>query len=645
MTLVRKLVGLILLTVCILPSVQSEPEFQVIAYHDVRDFVREQVDPDQYAISTRRLIDQFTWLRNNGFTPVSVDELLAAQRGERQLPEKAVLLTFDDGLRSVYTHVYPLLRLFEYPAVVSIVTSWISGESRPSDGAYAVSSEFLSWEELAEMRESGLIEVASHSHDLHQGVVANTQGNTQPAAVTRSYIDGHYETSEEYSARVRADLELSATLIEEHVGARPRIMTWPYGSYNEPLVELADELGMPITLTLDSEPRSVDELHVVSRHLVSGNPEVVSLGFDLLHEDKPVPIRAAQVDLDYVYDPDPLQQERNLGRLLDRIKALSISHVFLQAFADPDADGGAQALYFPNRHLPMRADLFNRALWQLRTRAGVRVYAWLPILSFEGAGIAPELRVLQYRDGLSGTDPASEPRLSPFSADARQIISEIYEDLAIAAPIDGVLFHDDGRLNEFEDASTYAATAYEREFESALSFEMLAEDPARQQAWARLKTQTVIDLTDELLGAVARWRPGIKSARNLFATSLLHADAEVWLAQDYELFLQSYDHVAIMAMPYFENATDVSQFFESLLSAVDAHPLGYNKTIFELQTVDWRTNSRIPSNELRQTMRWLQARGVRHLAYYPDDFILGHPELRPLRQGMSLAQYPIEVPQ
>lgn len=644
MSIARTFAGLLALSVSFAHQVNATPEFQVIAYHDVRDYVQELVDPDQYAISTRHLIDHFTWLRSNGFTPVSVSDLLAAQRGEMQLPEKAVLLTFDDGLRSVYTHVFPLLRLFEYPAVISVVTSWISGESQPSDGAYANTSEFVTWEELKEMSESGLVEVATHSHNLHAGVLANTQGNTQPAAVTRGYLGSRYETTDEYIARVRSDLEHSVSLIYDNVGVRPRVMTWPYGAYNEPLVGLADELGMPITLTLDSEPKTVDELHVVSRHLVTGNPEVVSLGFDLLYEEKPGPIRAAQVDLDYVYDPDPEQQERNLGKLLDRIKALSISHVFLQAFADPDADGGAQALYFPNRHLPMRADLFNRAMWQLRTRAGVRVYAWLPILSFEGVGIDPSLRVLQDRDGLLAADPASEPRLSPFSDEARQIISEIYEDLAIATPIDGILFHDDGRLNEFEDASIHAQAAYRKEFGSELSVTALATDPARQQAWARLKTQSIIDLTNHLIAVVDHWQPGALSARNIFATSLLHDDSEVWLAQNYELFLQSYDYVALMAMPYFENAADVNQFYEGLLSAASAEPLGLRKTIFELQTVDWRTNSIVPALELRETMRWLQARGIRHLAYYPDDFILGQPQLRPLRQGMSLAQYPIEVP-
>ncbi|WP_230369807.1 poly-beta-1,6-N-acetyl-D-glucosamine N-deacetylase PgaB [Paludibacterium denitrificans] len=66
------------------------------------------------------------------------------------------------------------------------------------------------------------------------------------------------------------------------------------------------------------------------------------------------------VDLDYIYDPSPARQEENLGKLLDRVKAMGPSVVYLQAFADPDGNGAADALYFPNRHLPMRADLFSR---------------------------------------------------------------------------------------------------------------------------------------------------------------------------------------------------------------------------------------------------------------------------------------------
>ncbi len=643
--MLRALALIAVANLCLSSPARAGAPFQAIAYHDVRDVVVDDVDVDQYAISTRHLIDQFNWIRANGFNPISIDDLLAARAGERPLPDKAVLLTFDDGFASVYTHVFPLLRLFDYPAVVSVVTSWIEGESQPGSGdSYAQEYDFASWDQLREMHDSGLVEIASHSHNLHRGVLANPQGNTEPAAVTRVYADDRYESDAEYLARVTADLTRSSELIREHIGVPPRVMTWPYGAYSQPIVDAAAELGMSVTMTLDSTPKSLARLDSISRHLIQANPEVASLSLDLLFENKPQPIRAAQVDLDYVYDPDPLQQEENLGRLLDRIKSLGISHVFLQAFADPDADGGAQALYFPNRHLPVRADLFNRVMWQLQTRAGVTVYAWLPVLSFEGTAIDPRWRVLQERHGQILTDPDSEPRLSPFSAEARRVIAEIYEDLAKAAPIGGILFHDDGRLNEFEDVSRYARAAYQEAFGETMDTAVLSGDPKRQAAWGQLKSRSIVDLTLQLMDVVREWRPQAKSVRNIFSSSLLHPDAEIWLAQDYRLFLDSYDHVALMAMPRFENAADPNGFYESLVAAMHTEPLGQAKTIFELQTVDWRTATPISSHEIRDTMRWLQSLGVRHLAYYPEDFILGHPKLRALREGISLAEYPIEVP-
>ena len=78
-----------------------------ITWHDVSD-----ANPDQrfIAVRTERLIQQLSWLRENGYVPVSADAVLAAHRGGPALPDRAVLLTFDDGYASFYTRVYPILK-------------------------------------------------------------------------------------------------------------------------------------------------------------------------------------------------------------------------------------------------------------------------------------------------------------------------------------------------------------------------------------------------------------------------------------------------------------------------------------------------------------------------------------------------------
>ena len=121
-------------------------------------------------------------------------------------------------------------------------------------------------------------------------------------------------------------------MIESETGVRPRVMTWPFGAHSEIGIEIAAELGMSATLTLTGGVNSVDDLGALSRHLIQANPEVGDLAWFVLRPETLPAVRAAHVDLDYVYSENPEQQEANLGRLLDRIKSLEITHVFLQAF-------------------------------------------------------------------------------------------------------------------------------------------------------------------------------------------------------------------------------------------------------------------------------------------------------------------------
>ncbi len=621
--------------------VARDNSFHALVYHDVRDHVAADIDPDQYAVSTNNLVSHFSWLRANGYTPVSIDDLIAARDGAALLPEKAVLLTFDDSLKSMYTHVFPLLRLFEYPAVVSVVTDWMerrepvtyADRSRGQDG-------FLTWAEIREMQRSGLVEIASHTLNLYQCITGNPQGILQPAAVTRLFQYSRYESASEYSSRVIADLRQSIRLIKQETGTSPKVLAWPYGHYNEAILKTGRELGMAITLALTSKVNDVSNLGVIHRHLFEANPGISGISQALLTEIESETVRVAQVDLDYVYDPDNARQENNLSALLDRIRELEISHVYLQAFADPDGDGAANALYFPNRHMPLRADLFNRAAWQLLTRAEVKVYAWMPMLAFSGDKLADEWYVKEDADSTNDTEAKGEPRLSPFHPAAKRLIAEIYEDLAVHTAFTGILFHDDGRLNEFEDANPAAIAYYRNRLGPDFSIMQTHKDPGLRLRWTQLKTEALSDFSEALAATVRRYRPNIRTARNLFAPSVLDPDSQVWLAQSYADFLARYNYTALMAMPGLEDIDDTAGFYDSLVRRVLATQGGIERTIFELQTVEWPAGTPIPAQQIRDRMRKLQSMGIRHIGYYPDDFIQNHPDLENLRQGISLAEYP-----
>jgi biofilm PGA synthesis lipoprotein PgaB len=616
----------------------------VISYHEIEE-PAEALIPD-YAVSPTMFVRHIDWLRNNGFVFVSVDQVLAAKRGETPLPPKAVLLTFDDGYQSVYTHAWPLLRMLKIPSVISVVTRWQeSTEQVDYAGKQVARNKFLSWDILKEMQSSGLVEIASHTHDLHHGLKANPQGSAQPAATARRYdaLRG-YEVEVDYLKRIDADLRLSRDLIRKRIGTAPRIVTWPYGKYNEMVESAALKNGMPIGLTLDDGDNHAGvPMSRLRRILVESKMNIGDLRYAInirnrgfTENDRPQKI--AHIDLDYIYDLDPEQQRRNIDHLVDRLTWIGVNAVYLQAFADPDANGSADAVYFPNRHLPVRADLFSYVAWEIRTRTPVRrVYAWMPLLAWElpaGHPVAAD-KVVTLPGKSSDALNMGYKRLSPFSKRARTVISEIFEDLAQNTSFEGVIYHDDITLSDFEDAHPDALATYRSWGLPEAVADIRADDDTLGR-WTVLKINALDQFASEVSATVRRYKPSLITARNLYAQVAINPRAEVWYAQALENSLANYSFTAIMAMPYMEQAPDPIGFQKHILAGIERFPSARNRIVFELQTVDWRNNQQpIPVDEITATIGMLYDAGVIHIAYYPEMLFESHPDAAKMRQIFS----------
>lgn len=625
---------LLMLLLMLLPGAAraADSRFLALCYHDVQDRLWT---PDNMSVSTGRLVQHFEWLKSNGWQPVGLDRILAARNGGPPLPDKAVLLSFDDGYESLYTRVFPLLRQYGYPAVAGLVTSWLDapmGSIVDYGDGERPREDFVTWDQVREMQQSGLVEFASHSHNLHHGEKANPQGNTQPAITTRIFDAGRggYEPDQAWVARVLGDLTTSADIIEARTGVRPRSMVWPYGAYSGAAQELSARAGMPITLTLNEGLNGPEDLGAIRRILVEADVPIQDLAWQINHPGFNDPQRVVHVDLDYLYDPDPEQQARNLDLLITRIFKMHPGTVYLQAFADPDGDGVADALYFPNRHMPVRADLFNRVAWQLRTRAGVKVYAWMPVLAFRMAGT----RVAHAPGGAAGYD-----RLSPFDPDNRRRIAEIYEDLGKSADFWGLLFHDDATLSDYEDASAPALAAYQS-WGLPGDVAAIRASPALLRRWTEAKTRFLTDFTRDLAATVRYFRPRLRTARNMYAAPVMDKAAEAWFAQSLPDMLAAYDHVALMAMPHMEEATEPEPWLKKLVARVASAPGALDKVIFEMQARDWRNGRPVPGRVLAQWMMLVGAAGGKNWGYYPDDFITGRPALDEIRGAISLQSFP-----
>jgi len=623
---------------------QNPNEFTVLSYHEISE--KSETLDSSYAVTPEHFEEQVLWLIKSGYHFIGIDDILAYRKKRKALPKKAVLMTFDDGYRSVYTHAFPLIKKYKIPVVIALVGSWMEAkEVVDFDGQMIARDKFLSQSQIKEMVNSGLVEIGSHTYFLHKGIVGNPQGNMQPAIITRQWLSDkkRYEDQKTYRQRISHDLAKNNAFIERYTGQKPRVIVWPYGYYNKEVRIIAERLGMPIGLTLDDGSNTaITPLWGLRRILIEKTMTLKMLEQDMWSRnanltDNDRVTKAAHIDLDYMYDADPLQQERNLGDLLDRIKKLGVNTIYLQAFADPDGNGAADYVYFPNRHIPMRADLFNRIAWQIATRTQVkRIYAWMPMLAWQLPKNHPASQESVVTLQVDNTHlNMGYPRLSPFSSKAQTIIKEIYEDLAVSPRIDGVLFHDDVTLSDYEDDSKAARKQYKK-WGLAPSVTEIRANREQYEKWCNLKTDHLDGFAMQLAQIIRDAHPGVKTARNLYAQVALNEYAEEWYAQGLSESIQRYDYTAIMAMPYMEQADDTQKFYDKIVARVKQEECGLERTVMELQTVNWRKNDEpISPTELDETITHLYSLGVHHMAYYPDSVFKNVPDADTMKHAFG----------
>lgn len=340
-----------------------------VAYHDI--VAARNGDP--YAITVDEFAQQLAYLKRAGYEPISLKQLDAARRGDRALPSKPILLTFDDALRSFDVHARPLLERYGYPAVVSIVSRWADAGCV---GADAHAGMAMTWDELRALSRSPLVELISHSDDLHRGIAGDAHA-TQAAAATARVFDATrgMESDAARATRVSNDVARSAARIKDELGISPVAIAWPYGEYDATLVAAAAAAGMTYHLTLDDVPTTLATLPQINRftlHRYQGLADFSrALAFQGHYRRDQ---RFVEVGFDMFAGATADERARMLGQLLDRLRLLRVNSVILHPFT---ADG-ARA-FFSTGALPVDDDLALRVTMAILRRTSVqRIYLRLP---------------------------------------------------------------------------------------------------------------------------------------------------------------------------------------------------------------------------------------------------------------------------
>lgn len=214
----------------------------VIMYHQISTHSNNL---GKYVISLSRLESDLKYIKESGFNTVDVADLIAYVSGEKNLPEKPIMLTFDDGYETGMTMLYPLLKKYEMCAVVSVVGSLTDLYTQIDDHNDYYS--YLTWDEVRTLAQTPEIEIQNHSYDMHKIESGKRKGIAK--------LKG--EGEEEYYNALYADVGKMQLLLMKKTGMAATAMAYPFGCYSKETVEVCKRLGFKSSFTCEERVNTI----------------------------------------------------------------------------------------------------------------------------------------------------------------------------------------------------------------------------------------------------------------------------------------------------------------------------------------------------------------------------------------------------
>jgi peptidoglycan/xylan/chitin deacetylase (PgdA/CDA1 family) len=279
------------------------PYIPVLMYHA---FIEGR--NDNISVDPQRFREQIKALQAAGFEGITVTDYYQFLQGKKELPDKPIMITLDDGYLDNYTHAYPILQELEMKATIFVIV-----RSRDEKLGFA---DHFDWDQAREMISSGLIDIQSHSYDSHR--YERSLNGEQPLYLARLLkADGTFETEEEYAERVYQDLKRAKEKIERELAIQVVSIAYPYGAYNQQVEAMAKDLGHMLTFSvreglfvIGDYPYGIPRINVDGRF--SGDDLVRRI---LKHEDNLPTEGKVHIKWNDQYllsDPEPLLQNRTV---------------------------------------------------------------------------------------------------------------------------------------------------------------------------------------------------------------------------------------------------------------------------------------------------------------------------------------------
>jgi peptidoglycan/xylan/chitin deacetylase (PgdA/CDA1 family) len=194
----------------------------ILCYHNFNP-----IKPGSMNLTPKKFEAQIKWITDNGYTIIPLKEAVEYLQGKRDtLPSKPIVVTVDDGWKSAYTYLAPIVKKYNIPVTLFIYPQTIS-----------TGKNAMTWDELKELQKTGLFDIQGHTYS-HPNFKQERK-HRSPAS---------------YEQFVQGELTKSKQILEEKLGGQVIFLAWPFGIYDDYLENQAAKAGYVMAFTIDALP-------------------------------------------------------------------------------------------------------------------------------------------------------------------------------------------------------------------------------------------------------------------------------------------------------------------------------------------------------------------------------------------------------
>ncbi|MEG0979525.1 MAG: polysaccharide deacetylase family protein [Oscillospiraceae bacterium] len=215
----------------------------IIMYHHISS---NKGRLNAYVVTPEQFESDIKFIKDKGYTTINMTQLINHQLKGDPLPEKPIIISFDDGYESTYVYAYPALKKYDMCAVVSIVGFYTDTYTKVED--HNIGYSHMNWSEVEELSKTKTIEFQNHSYNMHK------QSGDRIATKKK-----YGESADQYRKALNGDLGKMQDLMYQKIGVMPNTFTYPYGSNSELSKKILLEMGFTAALTCESRVNIINQ--------------------------------------------------------------------------------------------------------------------------------------------------------------------------------------------------------------------------------------------------------------------------------------------------------------------------------------------------------------------------------------------------